>query len=126
MNRASDPSHADFAHDRVRSWEIGMTPAERLEVTMGARKAGLKIRQFILVSIRTDRRRDPTDWARGLQMLEHITRQLDALAAASASEFSIETYAALVSLEREIRATARPWMLQAQDFNDDPPEDLSC
>lgn len=105
MKRSTD----DTAPDRVRRWDIYMTGAERQEVTVGALKADITIRQFIVTCIRTERRRDPTDWARGLQNLEAIERHLAAIAAKVPAVSALDTVGALLSLEREVRKMAKPW-----------------
>ena len=116
MKRSRD----DTDPHRVRSWDIHVTAPERQQITLGARKAKMTIRQFILTGVRTAPRRDPTRWACGLQILEAIEQHLCVIAAETPSEDACATISVLLSLEREIRRIAKPWTADQQPSAADP------
>ncbi|EYD74834.1 hypothetical protein Rumeso_03601 [Rubellimicrobium mesophilum DSM 19309] len=111
-----------------KRWEIYVTPFERLRIEEGARGMGLPIGAAAAKAFGGVQHVERADWREIVRLLTDVDRGMgDLLLAMRDREDpldAIEVAAALVSLDRAVRAQAMPWTLR-EDEADEPQEEAS-
>lgn len=100
---------------RRKRWEIYVTDFERQRIEMQARAMGLPIGAAAAKAMDGVQHVERADWREIVQLLTDLDRRMaDLLLAVRDREDplgAVEVAAALVSLDRAIRAQAMPWTL---------------
>ena len=100
---------------RRKRWEIHVTPLERLRIEEGARAMGLPIGAAAAKAMHGVQHVERADWRETVRLLTDLDRRMaDLLLAVRERDdplSALEVAAALVSLDRAIRAQAMPWTL---------------
>ena len=106
-------------------WKISVTPAQRAQITLAAKRANMPIGQFIHDRAVNGQAQARHDWAIGAQRLAAATtcleRLVPKLTRAATPQDTVTILAALISLERDLNRIARPW-LRSTDTDDTPDE----
>lgn len=109
-----------------KRWEIYVTPLERLHIKEGARAMGLPIAAAAAKAMDGVQHVERADWRETVRLLTDLDRRMaDLLLAMRDREDPLsvlEVAAALVSLDRAIRAQAMPWTLWGAE-GEEPHED---
>ncbi|EYD74363.1 hypothetical protein Rumeso_04048 [Rubellimicrobium mesophilum DSM 19309] len=107
-------------------WEIHVTPLERLRIEEGARAMGLPIGAAAAKAMDGVQHVERADWRETVHLLTGLDRKMaDILLAVRDREDPLDALgvaAALVSLDRAIRAQAMPWTLwgaEAEESQED-------
>jgi hypothetical protein len=111
-----------------KRWEIYVTALERLRIEEGARAMGLPIGAAVTKALSDVRHVERADWREIVRLLIDLDRRmgeiLHALLDRSNPLDALEVAAALVSLDRGVRAHAMPWTLREEKV-DEPPDEGS-
>ena len=110
---------------RRKRWEIHVTPLERLRIEEGARAMGLPIGAAAAKALGGVQHVERADWREIVRLLTDVNRIMGEILVALRDRSdpldALEVVAALVSLDRAIRAQAMPWTLR-EDEADEAPE----
>lgn len=117
--------HTPAAGGTTQIWKISVTPAQRAQITLAAKRANMPIGQFIHDRAVNGQAQARHDWAIGAQRLDAAATCLESLVPdltrAGTPQDTVTILAALISLERDLNRIARPW-LHSTDTNDSPDE----
>ena len=119
----AQPRKADLS--KRRRWEVYVTPLERLRIEEGARTMGLPIGAAVARAFGGVQHVERADWREIVRLLTDVDRKMGEILTGLRERAdpldALEVAAALVSLDRAIRAQVMPWTLR-DDEADELPE----